>query len=195
MKRIFALLAMLMICTGCAATGTTGAGTDPQSLAPSQTPWYHLISRWQDGVGEKTLHSLDLPLIKNFRQRVAQEGWTDQAVVEILTATQKLTRPVMKTDNHWDTPQEFVARNFEGNCADIAIFMLATLKSLGYPYQARILAAKTMFVDHALLKVEMPDGSWQVFETTRATNPAMRLAYAPIVEFDERQIIFAQKRM
>lgn len=192
MKRILALIAILIAFTGCTTTGSSSlASADLQYLGPAQAPWHRLISSWQDRVDEKALHSMDFLLIKDFQKRIEKEGWTNRLVVEILTETQKLTRAVMEAEDHWDTPQEFVARNFEGDCEDIAIFMLATLRSLGYPHQARILAAKTMFVDHALLKVEMPNNTWQVFETTQAIRPGARLAYTPIVEFDEKRIIFA----
>lgn len=199
MKRIPALLALLVMMisfTGCSTTtGNTGANADPRFLPPSQAPWQMLISRWQERMDDKALHSLDLRLIKDFQQRIAREGWSNEMVVELLVESQKLTRASLEIEDHWDTPQEFVAKNFEGDCEDIAIFMLATLRTLGYPHQARVLAAKTMFADHALLKVEMPDNSWQVFETTRAINPKARLAYTPIVEFDEKRIIFAQNLM
>lgn len=198
MKRIpalLALLATLITFTGCSTTGSTGANADLRPLQQSQAPWQKLISRWQDRVDEKALHSLDLNLIKDFQKRLAREGWSNEMVVEILVASQKLTHSSLEIEDHWDTPQEFVDRNFEGDCEDIAIFMLATLRTLGYPYQSRILAAKTMFADHALLKVEMPDNTWQVFETTQAINTKVRLAYTPIVEFDEKRIIFAQNLM
>lgn len=195
MKRILALLAMLITFTGCSTTGSTASNSDLRYLPPSHAPWHLLISRWQERVDEKSLHSLDLNFIKELQKRVAQEGWSNELVVQVLVESQKMTHAVMETEDHWDTPQEFVARNFEGDCEDIAIFMLATLRSLGYPYQTRILAAKTMFVDHALIKVEMPDNTWQVFETTQAINPQVRLAYTPIVEFDEKRIIFAQNMM
>ena len=198
MKRIpalIALLAMMISFSGCSTTGSTGSHADLRSLTPGQAPWQALISKWQERVDEKTLHSLDTDIIQEFKNRVAQEGWSNEMVVEILVKSQKLTRAALDIEDHWDTPQEFVDRNFEGDCEDIAIFMLATLRTLGYPHQARILAAKTMFVDHALLKVEMPDNTWQVFETTQAINTKVRLAYTPIVEFDEKRIIFAQNLM
>lgn len=198
MKRIpalIALLAMMISFSGCSTTGSTGSHADLRALTPGQAPWQALISKWQERVDEKTLHSLDTNIIKEFKNRVAQEGWSNEMVVELLVKSQKLTRAALDIEDHWDTPQEFVDRNFEGDCEDIAIFMLATLRTLGYPHQARILAAKTMFVDHALLKVEMPDNTWHVFETTQAINTKVRLAYTPIVEFDEKRIIFAQNLM
>jgi len=97
----------------------------------------------------------------------------------------------METKDHWDTPKEFVAKNLQGDCEDISIFLLAMLKKLEYPGQARIFAVNSQFVEHAMLKVQMPDNSWKIFETVKKTEPNMQFTYTPIVEFDDREIIFA----
>jgi hypothetical protein len=48
---------------------------------------------------------------------------------------------------------------------------------------------------HALLKVEMPNGKWRTFET--ALLPGYEIGealYRPIVEFDENDIIYYERR-
>ena len=193
MKRLSTILflfSLLFFNSACTTTGTSSQG-QLADLAPGQAPWQRIISKWQHRVDSQQLCSIDHQLMAQFRAQLAAEGWHNGLVESILISSQKLTRPAMEITDHWDTPQEFMGRNMAGDCEDIAIFLLATLRSLGYPHQTRVLAAKTLFAEHALLKVEMPDGSWQVFETTQPIKPGARLVYTPIVEFDEREIIFA----
>lgn len=125
------------------------------------------------------------------RNKIASEGWSNNTVHEIIEEIRTLTSPTMEIADYWDTPKEFVAKNLQGDCEDIAIFLLAMLKKLDYPGQVRIYAVNAQFVEHAMLKVQMPDKSWKVFETVKKTERNMQFAYTPIIEFDERNIIFA----
>ena len=111
-------------------------------------------------------------------------------VKTIVAESKALTSYEMEIEDKWDTPREFIEKSFRGDCEDIAIFIMANLRALGYPYAVHILAVKTNFEDHALVKVQMPDLSWQVFETVQTgASKEPHLVYTPIVEFDEKEII------
>jgi hypothetical protein len=132
-----------------------------------------------------------LEMIEDWQRRINAEGWSEYAVDEIMEDCVKLTEYRMELDDHWDTPKEFFQRGFQGDCEDIAVFMMATLKNLGYPYQVRIAATRPMLgtEDHALVKVEMPNRAWKIFETT--PMPSGRTDHSPprpFIEFDEKNI-------
>ncbi len=98
-------------------------------------------------------------------------------------------------EDHWDTPKEFIQRGFQGDCEDIAVFIMATLKQLKYPYNIRIMTVKALTGDHAVLKVQMPNTKWKIYETVPVPLCQIdRLFYRPIVEFDEKNIIYFEQK-
>ena len=84
-------------------------------------------------------------------------------------------RPDEEGEDHWDTPKEFIERGFQGDCEDIAVFMMATLKRLEYDGSVKILGVRTLMGDHTMLRVQMPDGQWKNYETIPV----------PLIEFDQ----------
>jgi len=95
----------------------------------------------------------------------------------------------MEIQDHWDTPKEFIERGFSGDCEDITVFMMGTLKRLRYPHQIRILIVHELFEDHALLRVEMPEGGWKVYDVVPRQIPVREVSLLkPVVEFDEKNI-------
>ncbi|MDR3631662.1 MAG: hypothetical protein P4L42_15180 [Desulfocapsaceae bacterium] len=190
MKQVALLLFFLMALSGCAATNTTGLNQE-ENVSPRQAVYYKAILKWQDNIDQKSFQNFDFPQLMSIRNKIANEGWSNSTVEETLEEIRKLTCPTMETNNHWDTPREFVAKNLQGDCKDIAIFLFAMLKKLDYPGQVRIFAVKTQFIDHAMLKVQMPDKSWKVFDTVKKTEHNTQFVYTPIVEFNDREIIFA----
>src|SRR5208337_4008448 len=72
---------------------------------------------------------------------------------------------------------------------NIAAFEMGALKQLGYPYQVRILIVHALFEDHALLRIELPEGGWKVYDVVpqNVPTPEARLL-KPVVEFDERSV-------
>lgn len=195
MSRIFILLCLIMTLAGCA---TTKPSVDSAALGDpgygKNSLYYVQITDWQGRLNENQIDGLDFSYLELWRQRVGESGWSAELVRDIMTGSRELTRYEMEIEDHWDTPGEFVERNFQGDCEDIAIFMLATLKSLGYPHDVKVLAVQTPFEDHALLKVEMPDERFEVFETVRSgRGNVIKLVYTTIVEFDEKSIFFPQE--
>jgi transglutaminase-like putative cysteine protease len=130
-------------------------------------------------------------MIEDWQRRIQAEGWTRYIIDEIMEDCVSLTQYRLEIDDHWDTPREFFQRGLRGDCEDIAVFMLATLKNLDYPHQVRIAATRTILgtEHHALLKVEMPDRTWRLFETmpgqARRTDPSPDKV---LFEFDEKNI-------
>ena len=129
--------------------------------------------------------------IQEWQERIRRDGWSENAVRALLADCRSLVRYQVELKDHWPTPREFVTEGMEGDCEDIAVFLMGALKRLGYPHQVRILVVKELFSNHALLKVELPDGRWAVFETM----PGGRLEVVParlkpIVEFDESHIAY-----
>jgi len=129
--------------------------------------------------------------IRDWQERIRREGWTEGTVRGLMADCRGLVRYQLELKDHWSTPREFLANGLEGDCEDIAGFLMGTLKRLGYPHRVRILIARDLFNHHALLKVELPNGRWLIFETTPGGRLEVEPArLQPIVEFDEREIYF-----
>ena len=121
--------------------------------------------------------------------RIRREGWSESQVHSILNQFRTLATYRMEIEDHWDTPKEFIQKGFTGDCEDITVFMLGALKRLGYPYAVRILIVRGLFEDHALLRVEMPEGGWKVYDVVPRSVPSREARLLkPIVEFDEKRI-------
>ncbi len=133
--------------------------------------------------------------IKEWQLRIKEEGWSEGLVDDIVKGTVRLTEYRHEECDRWDTPKEFIRRGFQGDCEDIAIFLMATLKRLEYPYGVRVLAVSAYQQDHALLRVKLPDADWKTYETVHLPLGEIdRLFYRPIVEFDEKDIIYFKKK-
>ena len=119
-------------------------------------------------------------------------GKVAAAVVdEILNQSRSLTHYEMDFGDDWQTPGSFIRSGFRGDCEDIAIFMMGTLKRLNYPYKVRVLVIEDLFADHAQLKVQMPDGCWRWYESTRrGSYSSCPHGWRPVVEFDENAIVY-----
>ena len=129
--------------------------------------------------------------IKEWQNRINSEGWGESIVKDVVNQCIRLAKYRKEKSDHWDTPREFMERGFQGDCEDIAVFIMATMRRLNYPHKVRILAVKTLTGDHAILRVETPDGQWKVFETVpMPLGEFDRLFYRPIVEFDEKNIVY-----
>jgi hypothetical protein len=129
--------------------------------------------------------------IKQWQKRIQKEGWSANIVDDILIQSRRLSRYDMEFDDNWLTPGDFVRSGFKGDCEDIAIFMMGSLKRLGYPHTVRVLVIGHLFADHAQLRVEMPDQSWRWYESTRARSyRCLPKSWQPIVEFDETTIVY-----
>jgi hypothetical protein len=129
--------------------------------------------------------------IKDWQERIRREGWTEASVRGLVAECRSLVNYQMELRDHWATPREFIANGFQGDCEDIATFLMGTLKRLEYPHRVRILVVRSLFNAHALLKVELPDGRWAFFETMpqgRLDVTATRLQ--PLVEFDETHVAY-----
>jgi len=167
-KRYLILILILIFTNGCAAFH--------QPVAPNKIngEYYNQIKEWQG--------------------RIKQEGWSKNTVDKIMDQCIVLVKYKTEKTDYWDTPKEFMQNGFQGDCEDIAIFMMATLKKLDYPHKVRVVAVSTWLRDHAILKVQMPKGNWKNYETIPMPFQGIdRLFYKPIVEFDENEIIYYSK--
>ena len=136
-----------------------------------QSPYYRKIRQWQ--------------------HQIQAEGWSAALVDKVVKQARCLTHYEMDFEDDWLTPKAFIQAGFRGDCEDIAIFLMGTLKRLSYPYKVRVLVIEDFFADHAQLKVEMPDRRWKFYESTRnGAYSARPAAWKPIVEFDENTIIY-----
>ncbi len=127
--------------------------------------------------------------IKQWQEQINKEGWSATMVDRILDESRGMTHYQMEFEDEWLTPEAFIRAGFNGDCEDIAIFMMGSLKRLAYPHTVRILVINDLFANHAQLKVQMPDGNWKWYESTRARSYRRRPGkWRPIVEFDEHAI-------
>ncbi len=128
-------------------------------------------------------------MIREWQMRIQKEGWSDNKVGSILTQFRSLATYRVEIRDRWDTPREFMQKGFSGDCEDIVVFMMGTLKRLNYPYGLRILIAGSLFEDHALLAVEVPNGDWRVYDVAPPAVRQLAMKHVnPLVEFDERQV-------
>jgi len=127
--------------------------------------------------------------IREWQVRIQREGWSESRVRAILSEFRTLIGYRMEIIDHWDTPKEFAEKGFLGDCEDMAVFMMATLKRLGYPLRIRVLIVEGFFEDHALLRVEMAQGAWRVYDVVPLSVPSPDPnLLKPIVEFDEHEV-------
>ena len=70
--------------------------------------------------------------------RIQREGWSEAQLDSILFQFRRFATYRMEIQDRWDTPKEFIQKGFPGDCEDIAVFMVGTLKRLGYPYPIRV---------------------------------------------------------
>ena len=91
--------------------------------------------------------------IKEWQMRIQREGWSEAHLDSILFQFRRLATYRMEIHDHWDTPKEFIQKGFSGDCEDIAVFMMGTLKRLGYPNRIRILIVQAPVEDQARLRV------------------------------------------
>lgn len=161
--RIFCwTLLLLLLTAGCATTANDGRA------------WVHPVYR------EK---------IKDWQTRIQREGWTEGQVHSILLQFRQLAVYRTEIDDHWDTPREFMRQGFSGDCKNIAAYEMGVLKRLGYPHGIKILIVHSMFEDHALLKVEMPEGGWKAYDVVPEGVPVPRPGLLrPVAEFDEKRV-------
>jgi hypothetical protein len=129
--------------------------------------------------------------IRDWQERIRQEGWTDHVVRSVLAECRGMVHYELELKDHWSTPSEFMAAGLTGDCEDIAAFLMASLKRLNYPHQIRILVVRSLFSYHALLKVELPNSRWAVFETVPGGDLEIRpTRFDAVVEFDENVIAY-----
>lgn len=124
--------------------------------------------------------------IEEWQMRIRREGWTDNKVHSALVQFRGLAAYRVEIGDHWDTPGEFMKRGFSGDCEDITVYMMGTLRRLGYERAVRVLIVEDLFEDHALLRVEMPEGGWKIYDVVAADVPVRQQErLRPVVEFDE----------
>ena len=137
---------------------------------------------------QESVHQPFRDMIKEWQMRIQREGWSESQVHSILFDFRTLVTYNSKALDHWDTPKEFIQKGFSGDCLDIAVFMMGTLKRLGYPYRIKIVIVKALIEGHALLRVEMADGGWRIYDVVPRSIPNPRIGLIrPVVEFDDRQ--------
>lgn len=145
--------------------------SDPEKIDMKRQPYYQKIRHWQ--------------------KQIKTDGWSAAMVDKIVAQSRRMTRYEMEFEDEWLTPKAFMRSGLQGDCEDIAFFIMGTLKELGYPHPVRILVISDLFSDHALLKVELPNGKWKMYDsTTGRTYYRLRKKWTPVVEFDEFTIIY-----
>ncbi|MGD9211177.1 MAG: hypothetical protein PVI90_10395 [Desulfobacteraceae bacterium] len=133
-----------------------------------------------------------LDLIKDWQDRILQEGWNESFVDEIMAKCVFLSK--YKADpkgmDHWMTYREFID-TFQGDCEDIAAFMYGTLKRLNYPEPIRMRILRMPMGDHAVVMVRSANGRWKMFNSVPTPGQFIDLAFSRIlVEWDDERIYY-----
>lgn len=188
MLRVIIFLLLLLIVPGCTGVNIPAA-TNHVVDGRAAYEMRDKIADWQE---RYEMAALELPdaMARRWRDRVADEGWSEALLIDLVDEIVGATTYRIELDDHWDTPSEFLNRGQMGDCEDAAAFMFAVLRYLNYPEDVRIMAVSTMTGGHALLRVRLPDGRWRIFETVRMNGliNADRMIYTPIMEFDDKTI-------
>lgn len=128
--------------------------------------------------------------IEHWQRRVAAEGWTDAAVDSVVIGCIWVAgyefEPDPKVD-HWKSYNELIRDGYRGDCEDIATFIYGTLRRLGYPAERTyIRAIRTLLgTDHAVVRVLLPSGRWQVYDTTPGFAVIEKALGRRIVDWNE----------
>jgi len=139
--------------------------------------------------GREGIHPVYREKIKEWQTRIQRDGWSENQVHSVLLQFRSLAAYRVEIRDHWDTPREFMQQGFSGDCKNIAVFEMGVLKQLGYPYGIRILIVHALFEDHAVLRVEMPEGGWKVYDVVPQGVPSPRPELLkPVAEFDEKRV-------
>jgi len=139
--------------------------------------------------GRAWVHPAYREKIKEWQMKIQKEGWSESRVHSVLLQFRGLAAYRTEIRDHWDTPREFMEEGFSGDCKNIAVFEMGALKQLGYPYGIRILIVHALFEDHALLRVEMPEGGWKIYDVVPEGVPTLKPSLLkPVAEFDEKRV-------
>ena len=134
--------------------------------------------------------------INEWQMRIRREGWSESQVHSILRQFRGLAAYRMEIADHWDTPKEFMRKGVSGDCEDITVFMMGTLKRRDYPHRVRVLIVEGLFEDHALLRLETPEGGWKVYAVVPPGVPTPEPGrHRPVVEFDETGVDWFASRV
>lgn len=160
MKTIILFLFTIISFYGCAAT-------------PNEYRWK--IENWQTKM-------------QNIPIKHKTINWTDKQINNAIKGALALSKyesdPI--DDDNWDGYQSF---DLKGDCEDIATFMYAVLKGLGYQNDIRMRIVRMPLGDHAVLMVKMPNNKWKMFNSVPSTN--FDLAFSrTIVEWDDKYIYY-----
>ena len=131
-----------------------------------------------------------LEQIKEWQQRQQKEGWTISLVDEIVREVRWRASyvPDALGEDYWDTFREAYNKGFRGDCEDITVAIIGTLKHLGYPHNAMIRIVTTaMPADHAIAVIEMPNGEMREYDSVMSTALDV-LFYRKVTDFDELTI-------
>lgn len=135
--------------------------------------------------------------IKDWQERVKKEGWTNRVIKSINMELMEMSVYVFDKEipgqkwpgDHWDTPNEFFEKGLVGDCEDMAVLAWSTFKRLNYPYQIRIQAVTMLTGDHAIVSIELADGSWMMLESVLANYASIEsLFYRSFAEWDVNNI-------
>ena len=155
MNRLLMLLVALMLLTSCSA------------LEPIETKRMNYQQQ-----------------IRDWQERMKKEGWTKSLVDDVAHKSIDMIGYRFESEDHWATCGE-IEKDFSGDCEDIAAWGYCTFERLGYPHPVHILGVGASLADHALLKVQMPSGEWETYETVPINTIGLEwLFYRPFAEWD-----------
>lgn len=132
--------------------------------------------------------------IERWQECIKQEGWSESMVKDVVDGCLWVAKyePDGEID-HWKTYKEFQYTEFIGDCEDISTFMFGTFKRLNYPNDFKMAVIRMPAGDHAVLKVEMPDGEWRIFNSLPMPGDFVDLVLArTVVEWDETHVFYEQ---
>lgn len=170
----------------------------------NRAKYYEQIRDWQQRIKEEgwiygKVKTKFYEQIKEWEQLVQEKGWT-RGIVDKIIRTVKwrysdytLEKPedtpkgYRWAKDYWKTPLDMINDDFKGDCEDIAGLFFGVLKRLKYPHEVRMSGMRYVLGDHALIRVEMPDGKWKLYEILKNPLAPLDRIYS-IEEWDENDI-------
>jgi len=167
---------------------TNGCATKTKLMANAkQYQEFSVANSWTSEVGQN-------PEMAAWKVRIAEEGWTETVIDDLIDYLQKLMlyAPVGKCGGMFVTcsPGMFTQGGYIGLCTSCGSYVYHTFKYLGYPRSVRIGYVRVFGVGHQVTRIEREDGSFRMINSYDAfgLHYLDEPFYWSVIDFDDERI-------
>lgn len=134
------------------------------------------------------------PDMAAWKLRIAEEGWTEEVIHDLINYLQKLMlyAPVGKCGTVTGTcsPLMFQKAGYIGMCTSCGSYIYHTFKYLGYPRGVRIGLVRIFGGGHQVTRIELENGKWKMINSFDAfgLHYLDEPFYFKVIDFDDNII-------